>query len=140
MVRAAADVRDAYALWHYTEDHRLSTPGNPPNTADELAVLESELADLCNRVGLAKSRFALLGATALGAVAESAWGDMIQVLYELREYRRLHPQGGTYDGYRICSLDRHDHRESEFDSALKAYVTTRTQRLRAAARRNRSGS
>lgn len=93
IARAAAEVRDSYALWHYIEDHRLGGGDRPANTPDELAALASDLSDLCNRVGLASSRFVPLGRLDLHEVAEDAHGDLLLVQMELEEFRRRNPQG-----------------------------------------------
>lgn len=131
IAQAAAEVRDSYALWHYIEDHRLVGIDGAARSDAELATLEKELAEICNRVGLAKSRFTSLD-TRLYDVAEAAWGDLLMVLYELAAFRNKHPDGGVYDGYRICSLEAHAYKEWELDRLVQQYVTTRPQRVRRA--------
>lgn len=81
--------------------------------------------------GLAKSRFTSLDAR-FYEVADAAWGDLLMVLYELETFRNKHPDGGVYDGYRICSLEAHAYKQSELDRLVRQYVTKRPQRVRGA--------
>lgn len=134
LAQAAAEVRDAYSLWHFAEDHGLHSGADGPNTAEELKALIEALADLCNRVGLAKSRFISLDVPELYEAADAAWGDLVLALYGLREFLAKNPDGGVYEGFRICSLDSHSYSESEFDSLVRKLISTKSQRYRRATR------